>query len=47
MPSDYLCFRDIHSKEKDFLINEIKRLKKRNEYEISAQENKDVSKTYK
>nr|XP_049705063.1 uncharacterized protein LOC110380780 isoform X2 [Helicoverpa armigera] len=34
--------RDIHSKEKDFLINEIKRLTKRNEYESNEQESKDT-----
>uniref|UniRef100_A0A2A4IUU4 Uncharacterized protein n=1 Tax=Heliothis virescens TaxID=7102 RepID=A0A2A4IUU4_HELVI len=34
---------DIHSKEKDFLINEIKRLTKRNEYESNAQESKDLT----
>ncbi|CAH1641669.1 unnamed protein product [Spodoptera littoralis] len=33
--------RDIHSKEKDFLINEIKRLTKRNENETNAQDNRD------
>ncbi|XP_047035899.1 uncharacterized protein LOC124641757 isoform X1 [Helicoverpa zea] len=35
--------RDIHSKEKDFLINEIKRLTKRNEYESNEQESKDLT----
>ncbi|KAF9405390.1 hypothetical protein HW555_013848 [Spodoptera exigua] len=33
--------RDIHSKEKDFLINEINRLTKRNENETNDQENGD------
>ncbi|CAB3222896.1 unnamed protein product [Arctia plantaginis] len=33
--------RDIHSKEKEFLINEIKRLSKQNENEMKCQQNED------
>lgn len=39
----FIILRDIHSKEKEFLINEIKRLTKRNEHETNAQQNEDVS----
>lgn len=36
-------FRDIHSKEKDFFINEIKRLSNRDENEIKNEDTKDIS----
>lgn len=39
-----VLFRDFHSKEKEFLINEIKRLSKQNEYEMKYQQKEDVSK---
>lgn len=30
-----VCYRDIHAKEKDFFVEEVKRLSKKNDFEFN------------